>query len=506
MMRYIRVGLLGAAAFLVAEACTLPLDVKNNDAPDVLRVLATPNDVKNVAASALNTWYLSASTYEPYMMFEVTSDHLTANYGNFGMRFNNEEPRTPYANISSGGDRAVAETPWNGQYGALGAANDAMRAFKAGVKLSTDAETDQYKTLAMFAQAAALSELGLIFDKAFVVDENSEGLPVLVKYQDVITAAMAKWDAVITASNGKTYEFPTSVLPLSVVKFNGSTMNRIANTMAARTLAYSARTLAETQALPWARILAYAEKGISGSGGAAFDFSVVGDGYINWYDDRLAPPNSTWGIPVDVKTVNMMDPTVPATFTGTKVAPGPVRDKRLGATNQVDWATYTYTKQPGIDISFENVVVGQVARGIWKQSPYWYLRYYYYGWDQSPGAEGPAPFTLAAENDLLIAEGLCRTGGDLGRAAALINKTRVTRGGLAPATAGDGATNLLKAIAYEADIELMTTAANGLFERRRIDNLQVGTVRHLPVPAKELETLGLAIYTFGGATANPGGK
>src|SRR5450830_1769523 len=111
------------------------------------------------------------------------------------MRFNNEIPRIPYANSSSGGDRTVAETPWNGQYGALGGANDAMRAFKAGLKLSSDAETDQYKTLAMFAQAAALGELGLIFDQAFVGDENATGLPTLVKYQDVITAAMAKWDA-----------------------------------------------------------------------------------------------------------------------------------------------------------------------------------------------------------------------------------------------------------------------------------------------------------------------
>lgn len=506
MMRHIRFGILAAGALLLTSACNPPLDIKNNDAPDVLRALATPNDVKNVAQSALNTWYLNASTYEPYMMFEVTSDHLTANYGNFGMRFNNEEPRIPYANSSAGSDRAVAETPWNGFYGALGAANDAMKAFKAGVKLSTDAETDQYKTLAMFAQAAALSELGLIFDKAFIVDENTTGAPTLSSYTDVIKAAMTKWDAVIAAASGKSYTFAASVLPLDKVTFNASTLYRIANTMAARTLAYSARTQAETDALDWAKILSYADKGISGTGVTPFDFTVVGDGYVNWYDDRLAAPNSTWGIPVDVKTINMMAPNVPATFTGTKVAPTGVYDKRLGATNRINWSTYEFTAQPGIDYSFENVVVGQVARGVWKQSPYWFLRYYYYGWDQSPGAEGPAPFTLIAENDLLIAEALCRSGGDLSRAATLINKTRVTRGGLAPVTAGDGKTNLLKAIAYEDDIELMTTAANGLYERRRIDNLQIGTVRHLPVPAKELETLGLPVYTFGGVTANPGGK
>src|SRR5450759_2716182 len=160
MMRHIRLGSLAAAALVVTSACSPPLDVKNLDAPDVLRVLATPNDVKNVAGSALNTWYLNATAVEPYLMFDVTSEHITGNYGNFGMRFNNEIPRIPYANISSGGDRTVAETPWNGQYGALGAANDAMRAFKAGLKLATDAETDQYKTCLLYTSDAADEERG----------------------------------------------------------------------------------------------------------------------------------------------------------------------------------------------------------------------------------------------------------------------------------------------------------------------------------------------------------
>src|SRR5512140_3168869 len=367
MMRHIRLGTLAAATLLVTSACSPPLAIKNNDAPDVLRVLATPNDVKNVAASALNTWYVNATTVEPYLMFDVTSEHITCNYGNFGMRFNNEIPRTPYANVSSGGDRAVAETPWNGQYGALGAANDAMKAFKSGLKLATDAETDQYKTLAMFAQAAALGELGLIFDQAFVVDENSSGLPVLAKYTDVVSAAMTKWDAVIAASAGKTYEFPASVLPLSVVKFNGTNLNRIANTMAARTLAYSARTAAETQALPWARILAYADKGITGNGLTSFDFTVIGDGYVNWYADYPASINSTWGIPVSTVTINEIDPTVPASFNGTMVAPSAVHDARLGNTRQINWTSGEFTSQ-GYDISYESQVAGNPARGIWKQS------------------------------------------------------------------------------------------------------------------------------------------
>jgi hypothetical protein len=106
----------------------------------------------------------------------------------------------------------------------------------------------------------------------------------------------------------------------------------------------------------------------------------------------------------------------------------------------------------------------------------------------------------------------------------LINRTRVGRGNLSALSGGDSNTDLLAAIFYERDVELMDTGAGqGWFDRRRIDKsltyngipigntwsfrggsgLQLGTPRHLPVPAKELETLGLPVYTYGGAPPNP---
>jgi hypothetical protein len=134
------------------------------------------------------------------------------------------------------------------------------------------------------------------------------------------------------------------------------------------------------------------------------------------------------------------------------------------------------------------------------------------------------PFVLPAENDLLIAEALVRTGGDKARAASLINTTRVGRGNLPALSGGSSANDLLAAIFYERDVELMGVGAGqGWFDRRRIDKnltygsipigntwgfrggsgLQLGTPRHLPLPAKELETLGLPVYTYGGAPPNP---
>jgi hypothetical protein len=86
----------------------------------------------------------------------------------------------------------------------------------------------------------------------------------------------------------------------------------------------------------------------------------------------------------------------------------------------------------------------------------------------------------------------------LAQAATLINKTRVTRGGLSPAAAGDGAAGLLTKLYYEQEMELIGLGALPYYNRRRIDGLVTGTPREMPVPARELGVLGQALYTWGG--------
>jgi hypothetical protein len=58
---------------------------------------------------------------------------------------------------------------------------------------------------------------------------------------------------------------------------------------------------------------------------------------------------------------------------------------------------------------------------------------------------------------------------------------------------------ILDVIFAERDIELGRTEYGIPFtDMRRKDALQIGTFLHLPVPADELVTLGLPVYTFGG--------
>ena len=114
--------LTGAAALMLSAACSTDLDITNPNNPDVGRALKSPEDVVQIAQSSINSWYLTSTHYEPFVMFAVTSDVLTMNFGNFGARFNNTEPRIAYNNSSAAGDGLVASRYWDSNYRGLGAA------------------------------------------------------------------------------------------------------------------------------------------------------------------------------------------------------------------------------------------------------------------------------------------------------------------------------------------------------------------------------------------------
>ena len=95
-------AVIASVGILLSAGCQPSLDVTNPNQPDQVRALSSADDVKSLAISSVNSWYLASTDYEPYDFMMVTADALTANFGNFGMRFNNLEPRIAYANNSAG--------------------------------------------------------------------------------------------------------------------------------------------------------------------------------------------------------------------------------------------------------------------------------------------------------------------------------------------------------------------------------------------------------------------
>jgi hypothetical protein len=418
----------------------------------------------------------------------------------------------------------VSSRPYDKIYGALGAANDGLNAIKRGIKPATGKsapdETPQMKALAYLVQGMALGFEAMVYDKGFIVDEDTElGSGALQPYSAVSAAAVAKLDKAIAAAAGQSWQVATEFTP--GMTYTAANLARVANTFAARVLAYTPRTSAETQAVNWGKVLAYAEKGIS-TGATPFDMQIKGDGGKSWGDTYKAFGELESWVRVDQRIVQLADPTQPVVYTSTTPPARAVpADKR--------WARGTpdadgFIKDPAADFWFYSDIPYDPARGVYFFSQWYHARYITHSYEVNDYMLTTVPYVLAAENDLLIAEALVRTNGDKARAATLINKTRVGRGGLPALTGASSNNDLLAAIFYERDVELFDTGAGlPLFDRRRIDtnltyngipigntwgfrggnSLQKGTPRHLPVPAKELETLGIPVYTYGGASPNP---
>jgi hypothetical protein len=154
------------------------------------------------------------------------------------------------------------------------------------------------------------------------------------------------------------------------------------------------------------------------------------------------------------------------------------------------------------------VAIFPAARGQYHQSNMQHIRYNALAsrGENLPSGDGTGQDPMYTEqmNDLLWAEALIRsgyTGGTKVQAAGLINNSRVGRGGLPALTGAEADTVLLDALHYEQEIEFMGQGATPFFNRRRVDGLILNTPRQMPVPAKELDILQRAVYTFGGGTS-----
>lgn len=490
-----RYSLLGAAAVVLASACN-NLDVTNPNQPDIQRALSSPADVKALAQSTVRSWYMTAVSGgpedgqngepDPQVFGCVTADVCTMNYGNFGARYNNLEPRVAYENSSSGGDRTVAEIPWDHNYGTIGATNDVLRAIKGGLSLGSADETEKYKEEAQFSQAASYMYLSMEFDQAFVVTEDNVPAvpPTLVPHAEVRDTTMRMWGDLIAASAQHSYTYDVTDFPMPDGALTSTRINRLANTMAAMTLAYHPRTAAQAATVDWARVAAYADKGIgTGSAGTPFDVVVQNDAN-QWVSLLMAYGDLIDWVRTDHRVIHRMNPSVAAKYIGIDPPAGSSPDARYTT-------DYEYVAPP----------IGDPGRGIYMQSDFYHKRYAYANWNSTTPLAGSVPYMLAAESDLIRAEALIRSGGNLQTAADLINNTRVGRGNLPPATGGDGAATLLNYISYERDVEITNTSGTTLYWRRAVTDqpLQAGTACQLPIPAKELETLRLPIYTFGGS-------
>lgn len=473
-----------ALVFLVLSGCGEDfLTVENQNAPDRERALASAEDVEAlIAGSYLDFW--GATQYSvPSMGLSTAADEYTSSWGNWHMQNASTEPRIPYDNSSSYRYRTFNQTPWFSLYSAISSANDGLVAINNGLVIGDATRTARAKAFAKFVQGLAHGWLALFFDQAFIFDETVDletDQLEMQPYNEVMDAAIAMLEEAVAMFNATSFEIPDTWINGNA--FTNTDLAKLTHFYIARYLAQVARTPAEREAVDWSRVLDHANQGITE------DVVIVGDGNNWWSRLQHHGQNHIW-TRADYHTIG------PSDTSGNYQAwlDTPLNDKQPFLIHTSDQrVTNGDPEGPGTDFRHAGPPRHRPDRGT-----YHFSFYQHYRWEAHHLSGGEATVTLIrdAENDMLKAEALFRLG--MPGAADLVNKTRVARGGLPPASDSDP--DLWDKIVYEKKFETFATSGGvAFFDARGWGLLITGTPLHWPVPGRELETLQMPIYTFGG--------
>jgi starch-binding outer membrane protein, SusD/RagB family len=534
-----------AAAAIVTVSCDL--NISNPNDPDKIRSLGQPSGLQQLLGGAVRTWVETRENY--YVMpLNAQADNYTASWNNAAMRFyssvGSDCPiRCGWTNSSTAPEAAggpTVEVLWYGYYNVLTTANAVLNGIETlHVCFDDDCSVDstltqRNKAVARMLQGMSLAGIAMIYDQGFVVDETTDlsapkNLPFSTR-QEVRDAALAKLSQAYTEAGVEAWTTDPEWSGIgSGTAYTNVQIQQLIRTMQAELIALYPRNSAENTAADWAAVANYASQGISS--GTPFTYQY----YIDQTTRECGVACiKTWGNSVSTERV---DTRVAAILTTNHQDPWPVpngnpcptvsADKRVGDGtygpagnanyNQVG-ITNPATANAGTDYACAGVAIFPPARGSYHQSNLSHVRYHWlaYRGEDLPADDGTGqdPLYTTQMNDLLWAEGLIRSNGDLNLAAQKIDNSRVTRGGLA-SVAGQAAPALIAALQYEQEIEFMGQGVDAFFNRRRsgynaaaaggrppyVDGLVTGTPRHMPVPAKELDILTRAVYSFGGPNA-----
>lgn len=524
---------LGALAALALVASCSTLDVENPNEPSST-VLTDPNILETVAAGTYRTWFNGNATLNQTLVLSVQSKGLASSWNNGNMNYYGgvdiapsdtaSDPLTwsralrPWTNDLSNAGRTSIEQGWFDMYATLSSANDALRAIRdGGVIIGDAARTKRAETWAQLMQGATLAYIALNYDQGYIIDEDTDVLTVTrSSRRDVKLAAQAALDEAIALANANTFTTPASWTN-GAYSYSNADVAKIANTLAAMLLAWYPRDATEAataSVVDWAEVEAYASAGMS-SGGAQVNVAIEGDGN-NWNQGAMGWFTDWSTGRVSTRVAHFLDPKTQidpyALGTGSAQPSSPdlrMGDGSFGSEDLIPvYDNIPATANAGTDFAYSYTAeIMRPDRGFYAQSNIGIHR-----WDDSGnqdpdrqwGGVGYSPLFTYHINDLIWAEALLRQGNpaDAATAAALINNTRVGRGGLpaalaatpmgspddGPCMADDprttaipndgvlakdgGPCTLFSMMLYEAEIELLQMGASHWWHHR-----------HLPVVA-----------------------
>ena len=516
------------------------LTVPNTSAPDRERALSNPGDVESLIASTWrefwNSHMNSASAYNP---MPLIADVTSGTYANNGALEMSSEPRRRINNSTLGEFHTAGPLRdfWESWYSNISSTVDGLKAIEQEELVIVTADpgegaldhTHRARTWAKFWQGVSHANVAASFDKGWVVSEGTEipenlRLP-LRPWQEVQDSAFEMIEEAIVLAGEE--DFVTPATWVHGTPISSGQLQRMGHSFIAQYMILSARTPEERAGLDWDQVLFHLDNGITSDFAPTMEsgilvsnhiarhqstgsFSTRGDYYLIGPAD-VSGQYQTWF----AKSIGERDKFL-ITTPDTRVT---------GGSSTSSGSIFRYT---GGGTEFMDA-----QRGLYHRSNYqWFASRVAPTTTTGSGraASGTWPLLSTKMMELYRAEALFFNG-DLQGAADIINVTRnaaglpdVTVDGVpdadncvpqlaqrkrAPTTAEPNPPGicgtLYDALIYERMIEFGNhTSYMGWWDSRGFGRLTEGTFLSLPIPARELITIGESVYTFGGVGSDDG--
>jgi hypothetical protein len=482
------------AALLIMSVGCLDLDVSNLNDPNNETVLSDEGNLTSITSSifygVFRGYYTNDPSTTPFSVnisLDFLADHttMTNNFCSWWLLFK-QEPRQVLDNSIAWPNKAQVVEPFNAWNGVVVNANTIINTLEAKAELS-----DQLKGLlasVYFCRAMALGYLANIYDKSYVVPLDATGYePVLVPYSEVLTESLANFDKAIELfETVPDFELPQDIL--NGLGYDAAQMIALSKTYYAHFLVSSSRTAAQNAAVDWAKVKTYVTEGIED------DFVINADG-VNFLHIFQANSGLFWYFRVDHRVMRHFNANLPKRFPNNTDAPNsPYTEAFLKGTG------YTGDKRLDAYFQFEtDMSFFRAARNDGILRSHYRIKRYDVLYNNTN--VGPSVIMYSYANQLYLAEAEAMLNNPAGAVAILNNPAypRKAVGEMADLSAALTKQQVLDVIFAERDIELgRTEFAISFTDMRRKDALQIGTLLHLPVPADELTTTGIPVYTFGG--------
>ena len=506
-----------ALGILVVMAACQDLHVENPNNPDRDRALDEPDDVMVLVQSSWVSWYWRhhRSCWPGYALWGMSGEQTTT-VGNCGAwPYGVAEPGQRFNNHTSGNERSISESGWYNLYTDLSSANDGLRAIDNGMTFGDDGEdTPMVEAFANFTWGLNMGMIAKHFDRAFIVRHDAD-------LEDPDTYETHEWPVVRDAAidqlmraaeiaDANSFTVPNNWI--NGVAISDELLSQVAHTYAALLHVYSARTPADRAAVDWNQVLFHLDRSITepfsqlaGSGEGDYSlyrYRIAFTGTFSWRTNLwLLGPGDTSG-----KWQEWLQT--------------PVSDRRQFVVESADRRIHPegdpMQESEDVDFSvqyfqFRANDVFNDARGLNHFSNYAFMRNSHEWGTTGDYHNTDIDIFHPDELELIRAEAYLHLGQEQA-AADIINDFRergelppVTTAGVpqsadcVPQTTTGACGDLYDALKWERAIELVgLRGIRAYYDRRALGQLVCGVPMHWPIPARELESQLMPLYSFGG--------